>query len=107
VLLTGSLLPSILLSDTAFHQAMLWFVVPTSAVALSIGCRRHKDSLTLLVGGAGLLGVVLAATALHGLLGEVGEKVVTVFAAGALAGGHVRNFRLCREADCLHTSDAP
>lgn len=106
VLVTGSLLPSVLLADESFHRAMVWFVVPTSAAAFSLGCRRHKDRRTFLLGVAGVLGLVLAGTALHGMFGEVSEKIVTLLAGAALITGHVRNFRLCEADDCDHKSAA-
>jgi hypothetical protein len=105
-LVAGSLLPSVLLPDESFHRAMLWLVVPTSLAALSLGCRRHKDRRTLVLGAAGVLGLLLAGALLHGTLGEVGEKIVTLLAAPALIAGHVRNFRLCAADDCDHESAA-
>jgi hypothetical protein len=102
LLLGGSLVPSVLLPDASFHEAMLWLVVPSSLLAFSVGCRRHEDMTTLLLGTGGLLGLVLAATGLHAVLGEVGEKIVTVAAATALGAGHWRNFRLCRAEGCEH-----
>jgi len=98
-------LPSALLPDESFHQAMLWLVLPMGAVAFSLGCRRHKDLFTFLLGAAGLLGYWTAATVLHQSLGEIGEKVVMLLAATALIGGHIRNFRLCRADDCRHDCD--
>jgi hypothetical protein len=106
VLLTGAVLPSALLPDESFHEAMLWLVLPTGIVAFSLGCRRHKDLYTFLLGAAGLLGYWLAATKLHGSLGETGEKVFMLLAATALIGGHIRNFRLCRADHCRHDCDA-
>lgn len=106
VLLTGSLLPTILLPDESFHQAMLCLLLPTGLVAFTLGCRRHKDLFTLLLGVAGLLGLTLTATVLHDLLGETSEKVVTLLAVSLLLAGHIRNFRLCRASQCQHECDA-
>lgn len=102
LLVAGPLVPSVLMADTSFHQAMLWLVFPTSTLAFAIGCRRHEDALVLLLGVVGVLGLLLAATALHGPLGEGGEKAVTVLSATALGAGHRRNFRLCRADGCEH-----
>ena len=102
LLLTGSFLPTVLLPDESFHRAMLWLLLPAGAVAFALGCRRHKDLFTLLLGVAGLVGLTVAATALHGLLGETGEKVVTLLATSVLFAGHIRNFRLCRADECQH-----
>ncbi len=84
---------------------MLWLVVPAGALAFTLGCWRHKDLLTLVLGILGLVVFVLAATTLHGLLGEAGERVVTVLSAIALTAAHVRNFKLCRAQACEHECD--
>jgi hypothetical protein len=89
LLLTGAVAPVGFLSDESFHRAMLWIVLPAGAVAFSLGCWHHKDRVTLLLGATGLLGLALAATALHD-------------ASAALIGAHLRNFRLCRTEGCRH-----
>ena len=38
----------------------------------------------------------------HELAGETGERLLTVLGAAVLSAGHIRNFRLCRRADCEH-----
>lgn len=52
-----------------------------------LGCRRHKDGLSLLM---------LAASQVHDWFGEWGERLVTVLGGRIMAVGHVRNYRLCR-----------
>ena len=37
-------------SDGVFHKIMLVFVLPLSAAALLLGCRRHKDWIVLAFG---------------------------------------------------------
>jgi hypothetical protein len=83
-------------SEGAFHRVLLFLILPTSAVALSLGCRRHRDPVVLLLGVSGLL--LLGITGLwgHGLVGETGERISTVIASAILATGHLRNYRLCR-----------
>lgn len=81
---------------------MIFLVVPTSLVALSMGCRKHGNWDVMLWGGAGLF-VMLAAVVLgHDLLGEMLEKAVTVVGATLVVVGHMKNFRRCQEADCEH-----
>ena len=99
-LVTGSLLPSVFFLDESFHRTMLWIVVPTSVVAFSLGCRHHKDRRTVVLGAAGVLGLLLTGTLLHDTFGEVSQTIVTLLAAAALIAGHVRNFRLCAADDC-------
>lgn len=48
------------LVDEAFHAWMVYAVVPTSAFALTMGCRRHKRYQLLAYGFVGLALLVLA-----------------------------------------------
>lgn len=86
----------------SFHILLLWLVIPLSLVALTLGCRAHKDILVVALGGVGL--AVLIATALigHDFLGEIGERVMTLVGAGAIAASHLRNYTLCRRVQCTH-----
>ena len=97
------LLPSIAalpLEDEAFHLWVLYAVVPISAYALTMGCKRHKRYRVLLLGVIGLF--ILATTALlgHETLGEAWEKTLTVLGTSIIALGHLWNYRLCQH----HTS---
>ena len=108
LLLLAPLLPSITFDDRLFHQSMLFVVVPVSGVALFVGCKSHRDLATLVFGVSGLFTLLLAATALHGPLSPVGEKLLTVIASLLLSVAHLRNFSLCRADGCEHPQgDAP
>ena len=97
-------LVSLPLDDHLFHQLIVWFVFPSSAAAVLLGCWRHKDRIVLLAGVFGLLALVLTAVFGHELLGEVGEKIATLLAATVLALAHWRNLSLCRRDSCGHSS---
>ena len=86
----------------SFHTMLLWLVIPLSLVALSMGCRKHKDLRVLLMGVAGLAVLIAAALMGHDLLGETGERVMTLIGASAIAVGHLRNYSLCRGVQCAH-----
>lgn len=86
--------------DEQFHLLLLWFVIPSSLIAIFLGCRRHKDPLVLVFGLIGLSLMIFAAFLGHDLLGEMGEKWMTVIGAILLAAAHWRNFSLCRKDDC-------
>ncbi|MGE0423991.1 MAG: MerC domain-containing protein [Reyranellaceae bacterium] len=88
------------LDDEAFHAAILWLILPMSLLALAIGCRRHKDRRVLLLGGIGLGIITLVTFFGHDVLGELGERAATLVGSGILIAGHLRNYRLCRVADC-------
>ena len=93
-------LSAIFLADERFHSILLFLVLPTSLLALTIGCRKHRRVEIVLVGLAGLL--ILFSVLIIGeeSLGKFGEKATTVFGALIIAFAHVRNFMLCRRYDC-------
>jgi len=91
-----------MLQEQDFHVIMLFLILPTSLFALTVGCRRHKDRLTITLGAMGL--AVLAVTALfgHEWFGFLAERLVTTAGGLILASAHVRNYLLCRRVDCDH-----
>jgi hypothetical protein len=84
----------------SFHLAILWLILPTSLVALTLGCWRHKDRYVIFLCVAGLAAIVGAGLLGHELLGEAGERGLTLAGSLVLIAGHVRNFRLCRSMAC-------
>ncbi len=100
LLVTGTILPASLLADEAFHQMMLFAILPAAILAFGIGCQRHKDQWVLALGMIGVTGMVLAVTVVHDFAGESGERIVTLLSAVVLVAGHLRNFRICRSMDC-------
>lgn len=86
------------IADEHFHLVLLYLVLPTSVVALFLGCRRHKNRTVLLWGLSGLAVLVLAAFAGHDLLGDAGERALTVLGALLVALGHLKNVRLGRRS---------
>ena len=92
-----------ILADDHFHHFLLWFILPTSAAAIALGCRRHRDLLVLamVATGAGLL--VLGAFWAHGSVGLAAERLLALAGGGLIAAGHVRNYMLCQSNHC-HTN---
>lgn len=91
-----------LLDEATFHLIMMVVILPISVVALTIGCRQHKDKLTLILGSAGLLILTLTAIFGHDLLGLTGERIVTSIGGLILAAAHIQNYLCCRNDDCAH-----
>lgn len=58
-----------LMDETTFHLVMMVVILPISLIALTIGCRQHKDRLTLILGTTGL--TILTGTALLAMCGSV------------------------------------
>ena len=93
-------LSSTFVMDEAFHQLLVALIIPSSLVALFIGCRKHQDQHVKVIGIIGLISLTLVALVGHDLLGETGEKIATVFSSLILIWAHIRNYRLCRETKC-------
>ena len=97
--------PSLLalpVADEKFHAVLIFMILPASLVALTLGCRRHGD-MSVVYWGCGGLVVLLGTLVLgHDLLGDAGEKVMTVFGSGLVVVGHTLNFRACRASTCQH-----
>ena len=90
------------LADERFHLALVAIVVPTSVIALCLGCRLHKSRRILICVFAGVFVLVVAAILGGQYLGEIGETVLTVLGASVVALAHWFNFRACRARDCEH-----
>lgn len=86
--------------DLLFHQLMLWLVLPTSAIALAIGCRKHRDWLILGTGVLGMLMLIAIAIAGHDMLSSWQEKLATSIAGLTLAVSHILNYRACQNQPC-------
>ena len=89
-------------ADEHFHFLLLYLVLPTSALAICLGCRRHRTFRVIAWGSAGLGLLVVGALLGHDGLGELGEKGLTLLGAGFVVLAHVHNFRLCRQSQCAH-----
>ena len=95
------------LDDEAFHVWMVLAVVPTSAYALTMGCKRHKRYRLLFLGLIGLLLLLSALLPGEHLVTEFWEKALTVTGAATIALGHCWNYRLCRHQDFCACPEYP
>ena len=81
-----------------FHELMLLLVIPSSSVAIFLGCRRHKDVYVAFLGVCGLCLLVA------GVFGAEGYRETALTLAGAfvMLFGHARNFWFCNRDGCRH-----
>ena len=94
-------LPSIsatFLGTENFHKILLYFVIPSSIIALSLGCKMHGKYEVYSYGFFGIGALLFASFFGHDYLGEVGEIFLTLIGAGIVSLGHYKNQKLC--ADC-------
>lgn len=99
-LIVSPVLTAAFLTDERFHMLLLWGIVPSAVVALTLGCRRHNDAWVFLMGVTGLSLIVFSAFWGHATVGEAGEKVVTVIGGVLVFCGHLRNSQLCHNKHC-------
>ncbi len=96
VLITFPLLGSTIFTDELFHQILLWFIVPTSVIAVILARLHHPDAKVLMLVGAGLFVLAVGAFWAHSYAPPWVDTAMSVTGGALLAAGHIRNFRLCR-----------
>ena len=80
-----------------FHESLMYFILPTSVIAFTLGCKRHNDDMVKLGGICGIF-VLLIAIALHEF-SEPLSIILTLFASSLLIFTHLRNRTLCSNHD--------
>ncbi len=106
-----------------FHLWMVLLVLPTTATAVFLGCRKHKDKVVVILSIVGLS--VLTLVAFHEAFAETGvlagneaacshcvtsetsrlltgSVVLNLLGSVFLSSAHARNYWLCRKAACTH-----
>jgi len=74
-----------------FHLWILAVVLPTSLLALSLGCKKHKRTRYMACGVVGLACLIIAV-----LLGqEEAEKALTLIGSAFIALAHWFNYQQC------------
>ena len=85
------------LGSEDFHQTLLYFVIPSSIIALSLGCKMHGKYNVYLYGIFGIAILLIAAFFGHDYFGENGETILTLLGASIVSFGHFKNQKLCAE----------
>ena len=88
------------LGSEDFHKALLYFVVPSSTIALFLGCKMHGKNHVYVYGAVGVGTLLITFFFGHDLFGESGEKFLTLLGAGIVSLGHIKNQKLC--ANCCN-----
>ena len=106
-----------------FHLWMVFLVVPTTSLAVFMGCRKHKDKVVAGLSITGLAFILFIAiyqysfhtghsfdangictSCTHQSSGSFLNLTTILNSVGGLflASAHFRNFKLCRQAKCDH-----
>ena len=91
---------SIQYDNELIHFLFLLMTVPISFFALTLGLKNHKKSSFFILGITGLIILILALVLGEGVLGELGEKLVTLIGSIIVVFAHFKNYQTCVEIDC-------
>ena len=99
-IILSSAFASFTVDNEFIHKFILFVAVPVSVYALYAGYKNHKETSFILIGAIGLISLILAVSLGEMLLGEIGEKSMTLIGSILVAYAHLRNHQLCKELDC-------
>ena len=99
VILTSGFL-SISIDNELVHYLILLLAVPISSFALYLGWKNHKNTSFLPFGIIGLLALVAAVLMGEAMLGEAGERAITLLGSLLVAYSHYRNHQECKAVEC-------
>ena len=99
VILTSGFL-SISIDNEFVHYLILLLAVPISSFALYLGWKNHKNTSFLPFGIIGLLALVAAVLMGEAMLGEAGERAITLLGSLLVAYSHYRNHQECKAVEC-------
>ncbi|MBC61470.1 MAG: hypothetical protein CMP11_03355 [Zetaproteobacteria bacterium] len=87
-------------NSESIHFWMMLGVVPSSAISLLMGCRKHKEQTFLIIGFLGLSILIFASIWGHELFGCCYEKYITLLGSSIISFAHINNYFLCRHSNC-------
>ena len=88
------------LEGETLHSWLLLAIIPISVAALFLGCKKHNRKLVYVLGATGLFLLLSAFFFGHDLLGESGERTLTLLGGIVIVAGHLVNLITCRKVDC-------
>ena len=99
LILTSGFL-SFSINNEFIHTLILLVAAPVSICALVVGYRNHKTFSFIPVGVLGLLMLFSAVLLGESMLGEFGEKSLTLLGSILIAYSHFKNYKICKTLDC-------
>ena len=91
---------SLTIDNEFVHKAIVLLAIPISIFALSIGYKNHKTKSFIPMAVFGLALLILAVVLGESVLGEAGERILTLLGSISLAYAHYKNYKTCKELDC-------
>lgn len=90
---------AVFLENEGFHFYMVMMVLPISSFALWTGFKQHASSKILLPGIMGLIILSITVFLGHEQLGELTEKLLTLFGSSFICYSHYHNYKICQQQD--------
>ena len=104
-LILGAGYLSFAIDNEFVHKLIVLLAIPISIFALSIGYKNHKTTSFMPMAIFGLVLLILAVVLGASVLGEAGEKMLTLLGSISLAYAHYKNYKTCKELDCACHDD--
>ena len=104
-LILGAGYLSFAIDNEFVHKLIVLLAIPISIFALSIGYKNHKTTSFMPIAIFGLVLLILAVVLGASVLGEAGEKMLTLLGSISLAYAHYKNYKTCKELDCACHDD--
>ncbi len=90
--------------EEVLHEIFLYLIVPSAIIAITMGCRKHKDYNVAILATIGIILLVYAVIT-HDTNTEQTVVLLTLFGSALVILSHLRNFSLCRQNNCNHDHD--
>ena len=90
--------------EEVLHEIFLYLIVPSAIIAITMGCKKHKDYSVAILATTGIILLVYAVVT-HDNNTEQTVEVLTLFGSALVVLSHLRNFSLCRQNNCNHDHD--
>ena len=93
------------IDNELIHKIILLIALPVSLYALNLGYKNHNIISFAYIGISGLLALSMAVLLGESLLGESGEKIMTLVGSVSVCYAHFKNHQACKNLDCLSCHD--
>ena len=103
IITSGFIFTSI--DNELIHRIILLIALPVSLYALTLGYKNHNIISFAYIGISGLLALSMAVLLGESLLGEPGEKIMTLVGSVSVCYAHFKNHQACKNLDCLSCHD--
>jgi len=103
IITSGFIFTSI--DNELIHKIIILIALPVSLYALTLGYKNHNIISFAYIGISGLLALSMAVLLGESLLGEPGEKIMTLVGSVSVCYAHFKNHQACKNLDCLSCHD--